>query len=284
MPPTRPLRTVSGTSISSTLQRSLEAQPFRGHVHACFERASNCIDLQGRVLALVSADVGRGPFSITLQNKASCFTSLVPHDAVQATACCVTLGTFKIDLRDAAVWNPRLPALPMSFHPTPAIIRGLEPYTLWPPPAPRHTIARRIARRLHTAAHALQQGLRTTQAVDASPIAALAGLGPGLTPAGDDYLLGVLAALHLTHRHDRAPLIAKIAVPQTSTLSAAFLHAAAEGLFAEGWHNLTKGLNAYNPVLVAEAADGLAQTGASSGRDAMAGFTHALRSLTWQAV
>jgi len=66
--------------------------------------------------------------------------------------------------------------------------------------------------------------------VDGS-VADLLGLGPGLTPVGDDVLAGVLVAVH--HREDlRRPLadeVARLAPGRTTTLSAALLRHAADG-------------------------------------------------------
>jgi hypothetical protein len=59
----------------------------------------------------------------------------------------------------------------------------------------------------------------------------LLGLGPGLTPAGDDVLAGLLVGLH--HRPDlRDPLaveVARLAPTRTTALSAALLRHAAAG-------------------------------------------------------
>jgi hypothetical protein len=59
----------------------------------------------------------------------------------------------------------------------------------------------------------------------------LLGLGPGLTPAGDDVLAGLLVGLH--HRPDlRGPLaaeVARLAPTRTTALSAALLRHAAAG-------------------------------------------------------
>jgi hypothetical protein len=60
----------------------------------------------------------------------------------------------------------------------------------------------------------------------------LVGLGPGLTPAGDDVLAGLLVGLH-HHETLRAPLAAdvdRLAAGRTTTLSAELLRHAADGL------------------------------------------------------
>ena len=66
---------------------------------------------------------------------------------------------------------------------------------------------------------------------------ALAGRGPGLTPAGDDVLIGYAAALRLFHGLvDEARDIARRARPLTMLLSATLLDHAARGELAEPAH------------------------------------------------
>jgi len=73
----------------------------------------------------------------------------------------------------------------------------------------------------------------------------LIGLGPGLTPSGDDYLGGVLVALRAVRRNTHAeslwrwlePLLAS----RTSELSAAHLAAAAAGEAHEALHEVLNG-------------------------------------------
>ena len=93
----------------------------------------------------------------------------------------------------------------------------------------------------------------------------LAGLGPGLTPSGDDVLLGVMYALWVWRPDE--PLIQTIghaANPRTTTLSAAFLTAAMAGEATNHWHDLVMG----GPG----AANRLLALGQTSGADAWAGF------------
>jgi len=70
-------------------------------------------------------------------------------------------------------------------------------------------------------------------------IRALAGFGPGLTPAGDDLLAGYVAGLVLLHRqHKRASRIAEEAAIRTTSLSATLLRHAALGEVPEPVHTL----------------------------------------------
>lgn len=70
-------------------------------------------------------------------------------------------------------------------------------------------------------------------------IRALAGQGPGLTPAGDDLLAGYVAGLVLLHRQrKRAAYIAHEAAARTNALSATLLRHAARGEVPEAVHVL----------------------------------------------
>jgi hypothetical protein len=77
-------------------------------------------------------------------------------------------------------------------------------------------------------------------------VANLAGLGPGLTPAGDDFLLGLLLGLWATRPKAEvirlAGIVLQTAVPRTTQLSAAWLTAAARGEAVLAWHNFVEAL------------------------------------------
>jgi Protein of unknown function (DUF2877) len=71
------------------------------------------------------------------------------------------------------------------------------------------------------------------------PVSALAGLGPGLTPAGDDLLAGYIAGLVLLHgQRKKAARLAEDAAARTGSLSATLLRHAALGEVPEPVHKL----------------------------------------------
>jgi len=103
---------------------------------------------------------------------------------------------------------------------------------------------------------------------------ALIGLGPGLTPSGDDYLGGMLVALRACSRASQADALWRWAEPRlaqrTSALSAAHLAAAAAGEAHEALHRCL--------LLLGGSADSwddalaeLDSVGHCSGWDALAG-------------
>jgi len=70
-------------------------------------------------------------------------------------------------------------------------------------------------------------------------VRALAGMGPGLTPSGDDVLAGYVAGLVLLHgMRKKATRIAEEAAARTTSLSATLLRHAALGEVPEPVHIL----------------------------------------------
>jgi hypothetical protein len=111
-------------------------------------------------------------------------------------------------------------------------------------------------------------------------VAKLAGLGIGATPAGDDWLVGGTLAfwsmLPDTKAESIGALIARIAAPRTTPLSAAWLRAAARGECHEHWHALLGSIQADDEGAAWAAATALIQHGHTSGADALTGFVMVL--------
>lgn len=107
----------------------------------------------------------------------------------------------------------------------------------------------------------------------ASEAEQLIGLGPGLTPSGDDYLGGMLVALRLTGRGMQAEGLWRWLQPRlkerTSAISAAHLAAAAAGEAHEALHEVLNG---------SLDLDRLDAVGHCSGWDGLAGAVAVLKS------
>lgn len=122
---------------------------------------------------------------------------------------------------------------------------------------------------------------------DPHELASLVGLGGGLTPSGDDVLVGALAALDLISECSpvaallRPALVEALPVlleTRTTRLSAQMLRAAAEGLYAEPVLALLDALarDDASPAVVERAAEELSRLGHRSGRDTLLGIAAAL--------
>jgi hypothetical protein len=109
---------------------------------------------------------------------------------------------------------------------------------------------------------------------------ALIGLGPGLTPSGDDYLGGMLIALHACERRAQAESLWRWLEPrlsrQTGPISAAHLAAAAVGEAHEALHKCLECVMTGQSSM-GTALDELDAVGHCSGWDALAGALAVLR-------
>ncbi|AHG20449.1 hypothetical protein Z042_13040 [Chania multitudinisentens RB-25] len=118
-------------------------------------------------------------------------------------------------------------------------------------------------------------------------VSALIGYGRGLTPDGDDYLLGYLAALWLWRQHPtiaahNATLRSLIGsqLSRTNDISRHYLARALEGHFSQPICDLMLLLSAEAAATQIQAAAlQVMQFGASSGVDCLAGLLHGLRTL-----
>ena len=105
-------------------------------------------------------------------------------------------------------------------------------------------------------------------------VSQLAGLGPGLTPSGDDVLAGILLVASLTERFSPSELRAAAENARTHEISRSFLKWAANGHSIEPVHDLLSAIATGLPTHKAEQA--VAATGATSGCDLLLGLRLAL--------
>jgi hypothetical protein len=199
----------------------------------------------------------------------------------------VKVGKLTIDLAAATLWQP-VPAWHnrLDFELIHTIVSSHPNFQ----PAVPLELARQM-----------QQALdRHDEALIAQSARQLAGLGPGLTPAGDDFLMGVLYGVihvrysvlgnpytkwslcdmtdHGSRITNYCSLITAAAVPYTTALSANLLQAAGRGEASEAWHELmavqsSEVYHAYHTAI-----SRIVRTGHSSGSDALLGFLLALKS------
>lgn len=124
--------------------------------------------------------------------------------------------------------------------------------------------------------------LRDKKTAPVPAIKSLLGLGPGLTPSGDDFLIGMMLVLHTVGEKDLFLKLAKIvknfASLQTSSISNAHLSAMTDSAQANCLlHELLFALQGKKSIK--QALIRAENFGHSSGKDAIAGIITALFSL-----
>lgn len=141
-----------------------------------------------------------------------------------------------------------------------------------------------LVKRARPAIRALERWMAEgSSATPRGAVDRLIGLGPGLTPSGDDFLGGAMIALAMSGHRERAAALAVPALAAaaggTNRISAAHLRAAARGLGADALHRSIDALAIADDDALARALAGLDAIGHSSGWDALAGAVSALRAI-----
>ncbi len=289
--PTTPIIRLQARSASAPVLEFLGA-PRTGHVVATFAR-SCYLDLNGRTIALVAPDLHNGPLNLVVE-PAPEFDQIAVGTWVSSTAQAVQLAeAFAIILHGAAVWDPVLPRLERT-----ASVRLLDQLQvlqdLVAAEAPAGGLARAgpgqaggevtvLEQSAGPALADLAQGLQREDAtLVARAVRGLAGLGPGLTPSGDDILVGGLLALAVLPGADAPSMreaMASPARPRTTRISEAYLEAASYGQASEAWHHLIAALLTHDTTRIPDAARAVLAIGETSGSDTLAGFLLAARAL-----
>ncbi len=287
---------VDARSISRPVWEQLEAGSFTAQVLAVFEHACNLITPDDDVIALVLPQVGDGPLNIVVAAKPSDLAALEPGIPAWLQERRLTVGAFEVALETAAVWEPcpdwdrlrtrqgacadRLsPGRALSLQHAPegsllSLVSGLPGADSDPEPAKLGLAREAVFAAAREAAETLLAGWREDAALLQAGAGQLAGLGGGLTPAGDDFLSGVMLWAWLAHADpdEFCRLVVETAVTRTTTLSTAFLRAAARGECSAAWHSLLAVLADGTDEELATAVQGVLAHGATSGADALAGF------------
>jgi len=117
------------------------------------------------------------------------------------------------------------------------------------------------------------------QALLRERVSELIGIGDGLTPSGDDFLVGLSAVLR---RYQSAPLLSAIDLSilnRTTDVSASFLSYAQDGLYSENIHRVLMSISSVQDEQVESlesAVNALLSAGGTSGADTLLGILFGL--------
>jgi hypothetical protein len=278
-------------SISRAVRERLDAGRFDARVLAVFDRACNLVTPDGDVVTLAIPQVGDGPLNVVVNGTPGFFAGVGHGAPLRLAGDRLQVDGLWVDLEGAAVWEPRpdwetlrarrtaigswlphLRALCLRHAPTGSLL-GLLTGSLPDEPPARITLFA-----AQKATVALQEGWAGDPQRLREGTAGLAGLGSGLTPAGDDFLAGAMLWAWLVHPTPEmfCRAVARVAAPRTTTLSAALLKAAARGECSAAWHALISALSMGQREgardKITEAVHEILSRGATSGADSLAGF------------
>lgn len=285
-------------SISRPIWERIQGRPFVGRVLAVFERACNLVTSDGDVVALVLPEIGDGPLNVVVKASPESLSLLRPGLAAQLVCSGLQVGRLSAPFVGARIWEPCPDWVQLRAHretnaihhsllrdialrhgPTESLIQILPWYPNAPHAAPVAALdlqsrAGSILFRACEGAEALRTGWAGEMEQARVGAGRLAGLGSGLTPAGDDFLAGVMLWAWLAHPEPGlfCETLLDAAGPRTTTLSAAFLRAAAGGECSAAWHYLLTALSCGAEDELEAAVKGVLAHGHTSGADMLAGF------------
>jgi hypothetical protein len=234
--------------------------PATGVVHSTFDQAVNL--MVGPTIWTLVHDAARlSPFGLYV------FTlrSVMQGDAVFVRAGFLSIGALVIDARSAAIWTPAPWVAGQGFDAAREWAAQRAKGMAWPG----------TAALVHDVGTALDRGAGLEEVVRRT-----IGQGPGLTPSGDDALVGILAALTLSPfvQGGRVRRLAAAIAPhleETTDISRHLLLQAMQGHFGRPLHDLGRALHAPGRDLEA-IVDRALSVGATSGADACLGLTATL--------
>lgn len=232
-----------------------------------FDYVCNLIDERGELLSIVTPGIGNGPFNLVIEGEICFSEHLSLQSLITNSPGHLYLGNLNINTADAKHWNPR-PDWGRLHARRDDILNQLLSLSV---PNYRELIPDSLVSNLTSSLW--KADISSAKAV----VSQLAGLGQGLTPSGDDFIMGAIYATLILHPPEVADLLAEeitdVAAPLTTSLSAAWLRAVGRGEAGALWHEFFDALTSANVVAIQGARKRLLAVGHTSGIDALTGFT-----------
>ncbi len=256
-----------------------------------FDQACNLINERREVLSIVTPQIGNGPFNLLIEDDILFSDYLGIDSSISIDSNRLHLGNLTVNTSDMELWSPH-PDWKMLHAKRGDILRQI--ISLRGDCFGRKNTALAKTLAFTNYQPSLPISLLTTFSAAIAnvdiPIALttthqLAGLGQGLTPAGDDFILGAVLAVWIIHPFEIASILAReitnTAAPLTTSLSAAWLRCAGRGEAAILWHNLFDAFISADAVQTQKAVDKILAVGETSGADALSGFVGMF--MSWKA-
>lgn len=265
-----------------------------GRVVAVFESSFYAV-VGGQWICVGLPHLGSGPLHVLCERRPLCWPAIGAAVSVNRSTLCIDnrpLATFG----DASIWRP-VSAVCWTLA---GLQRGLgavdESFLVGPTEeglasagcAQRHEKLTPLVAIAAPGIAALDRVItnaldgRAPVQTDRAELLTLIGLGPGLTPSGDDLLGGALialAALDLSNVRDLLWSVVREHLDRTNDISATHLRTAALGYGAAAMHAAIHTTISGDVDRVAPALAAVSAIGHSSGRDGFAGALIALRAI-----
>jgi hypothetical protein len=260
-------------------------------LHSCFSRAVNFVRQPEKgipsplMLSFVIEDIGPGPTNIVVRHlgtfQRSSLRILDDHFRVDDR----TYTFDKIAVYDSTLYSQSIPWERLTYR-----VKRFEDILLQAAPLKSLAVLLEPERKQQFAPGFEQAYIARVQAgIDKiligdieQGIGMIRGLGFGLTPSGDDFIVGFLLGLIMIERIDGCDLkalrqrIYDIAAGQ-NLISNTFLYCAKEGWLFDRWKRVLTSLLSDEDVALDESVRRLVSVGETSGADTAVGFVFCIK-------
>ena len=278
---------IGAVSIDTAFLKVLRHGRFRARVHSVFERVINVEHESGELFTLACRDVDNAPSTAILDLAGFGAIDIAVGDLVESDAERIRVGDrLSIALATASPWDCTLAAYPAVASNLRANLRSLHTRLECLGAAGGMLASRAPASAFEAAVTALleQHAARLARSLSRSDFAGacrhakgMFGLGPGLTPSGDDFLVGLFAVLNIPASPCHGWLGAGADVlagaeRSTQAISLAALPQAARGRVRESIAALIEHLMYGTPERLVTPLQRVLAIGSTSGTDIVAGI------------
>jgi hypothetical protein len=276
----------SALSADAQLLAALHDNTLEGHVHSVFMRVINVTRRDGQLYTLAGRGLDNAPNTAIIDTAGFEDACVRAGEWVTSSGAGLVLDCgLHVTFDGCDAFECALPSYPADDRllrknvgvAHRAIADGVWAHR-WPGSTDQGTAAQHAVRAaLNNHARDLHAALgRGDTAAACRHSRSLVGLGPGLTPSGDDFLVGVFAALHVRQSPGEwlSAICAEVmagARERTNVISIAALEEAARGRVRESLQALVEALLIGNEASVHTGLARVLAIGSTSGRDMIAG-------------
>lgn len=273
-------------SADASLLAGVAAAGWTGRVHSVFTRTINVETSAGTLVTLAGCECDDAPDTIVTNVQGFAALEVAVGDPVTAARAQIDVeGRFSVDLLGAKPWQETLTRVVdaerlranldvlLARLSAAGAVGGMVPSS-----APADTWAAELARTLAARVTQVRLSLlRGDSRAFGRHAGSLMGLGPGLTPSGDDFLVGLFASLHACAGPGvpLARLCAEIVeahAGRTNAISLAALRHAAAGRVRASIARLLRQLGHGSGASLAAPLQRVLAIGSTSGTDIVAGI------------
>lgn len=259
-----------GTNVNKAVDLSLGGCPFL--IHSVFKRVVNISSSAG-MISVVAKSVGKSASYIVIdQDMDFLEADIKAGDELEWNGKALIFNGFILDMSGAHVWND---IIDCDFRWDKSHI-DFENIKAFKASADRYAPDNSAWKRLYYDRSFCERIKKLKEKNPIEAVKGLIGLGPGLTPSGDDVLLGFLSLVNTCNDFIslREAFINEILynLKYTSDISGYFLKMAAENHYHEYVQNVIYSMVRGRPESVALSVRKLLSIGATSGADIAAGM------------